>query len=69
MFNIECVALKKSKPLCFAIKEKLLKSDGVKVMTKTWWKNNDWIPFPHRSENEGVCYLGDSLNKNILSEK
>ena len=30
MFNIECVALKKSKPLCFAIKEKLLKSDGVK---------------------------------------
>ena len=30
MFNIESVALKKSKPLCFAIKEKLLKSDGGK---------------------------------------
>ena len=30
MFNVESVALKKSKCLCFASKEKLLKSDGVK---------------------------------------
>ena len=69
MFNIECVALKKSKSLCFAIKEKLLKSDGVKSNDENMMKNNDQIPSPHGSENEGVCYLGDSLNKNILSEK
>ena len=31
MFNIENVALKKSKSLCFANKEKLLNSDGVKI--------------------------------------
>ena len=30
MFNVESVALKKSKCLCFASKEKLLKSDSVK---------------------------------------
>ena len=31
MFNIENVALMKSKFLCFANKEKFLKSDGVKI--------------------------------------
>ena len=44
MLNIESVALKKSKPLCFAIKEKLLKSDGVKGndenMMKKQWSNS-----------------------------
>ena len=32
-------------------------------------KGNDGIPSPQRSENEGMCYLGDSLNKNIPSKK
>ena len=31
MFNIENVALMKSKFLCFANKEKFLKGDGVKI--------------------------------------
>ena len=30
MFNVESVALKKSKSFCFASKEKCLKSDSVK---------------------------------------
>ena len=32
-------------------------------------KSNDRIPSPHGSENEGMCFLVDSLNKNIPSKK
>ena len=42
MFNIENIALKKSKSLCFASKEKVLKNDGIKSndgnMIKTMMK-------------------------------
>ena len=46
MFDVESIALKKSKALCFASKEKFLKSIGV--------KSNDGIPSLHGSENEGL---------------
>ena len=64
MFNVESVTWKKSKSLCFASKEKFLKSDSVKSNEKNMMKSNDRIPSPHGSESEGMC-LGDSLNKNI----
>ena len=32
-------------------------------------KSNDGIFFHHGSENEGTCFLGDSLNKNISTKK
>ena len=42
MFNVENIALKKSKSLCFASKEKVLKNDGIKSndgnMIKTMMK-------------------------------
>ena len=69
MFNVESVALKKSKSLCFASEEKFLKNDGVKSNDENMMKSNDGIPSPHGSENEGRCFLGDSLNKNIPSKK
>ena len=69
MFNVESVALKKSKFLFFASKEKFLKSDGLKSNDENMMKSNDGIPSPHGSENEGRCFLGDSLNKNIPSKK
>ena len=32
-------------------------------------KSNDGIPCPHGSENEGTCFLGYSLTKNIPRKK
>ena len=32
-------------------------------------KTNDGIPSNYASENEVMCFLGDSLNKNIASRK
>ena len=32
-------------------------------------QSNDGIPSPHGSENEGMCSLDDSINKNIPSKK
>ena len=58
MFNVESVALKKSKSLCFASKEKFLKSDGIKSNDENMMKSNDEIPSPHGSENEGMCFFG-----------
>ena len=69
MFNVESVALKKSKSLCFASKEKFLKSDGVKSNDEKMMKSNDGVSSPHGSENEVRCFGGDSLNKNIPSIK
>ena len=69
MLNVESVALKKWKSLCFASKVKVLKSEGVKSNDENMMKSNDGIPFPHGIENEGMCFLGDSLNKNIPSKK
>ena len=67
MFNVKSVALKKSKSFCFASKEKFLKSDGIKNDDENMMKSNDGIPSPHGSEK--VCFLCDSLNKNILSKE
>ena len=69
MFNVESVALKKSKSLCFASEQKFLKSDGVKSNDENMMKSNDGIPSPQWSESEGMCFLGNSLNKNIPSKK
>ena len=50
---------KKSKSLCFTSKKSFWR-----VMMKTWWKAmTEWW------KNEGTCYLGNSLNKNIPSKK
>ena len=57
MFNVVCVALKKSKSLCFASKERFLKSDGVKINHKNLMKSIDGIPSPHGRENEGTCFF------------
>ena len=58
MFNVESVALKKSKSLCFASKEKFLKSDGIKSNDENMMKSNDGIPSLHGSENEGMFFFG-----------
>ena len=68
MFNVESVALQKWKSLCFAREEKFLKGDGVKGNDENMMKINDGIP-SLGSENEGVYFLDDSLNKNIPSKK
>ena len=39
MFNVEIVALRKSKSLCFASKETFLKSDDVKSIDKKMMKS------------------------------
>ena len=46
-----------------------MKSDGVESTDENMMKSNDRIPSHHGSENEGRCFLGDSLNKNIPSKK
>ena len=69
MFNVESVALKKSKYLCFVNKGKFLKSDSVKINDENMINSNDWILSPHGSENEGTCFFGDALNKNIPRKK
>ena len=56
MLNVESVALKKSKSLCFASKVNFLKSEGVKSNDENMMKSNDGIPSPHGSENEGMCF-------------
>ena len=63
MFNVESVSLKKSKFLSFASKEKFFKSDDVKSNDENTMKSNDGIPSPHGSKNDGMCFLGNSLNK------
>ena len=52
MVNVESIALKKSKSLCFTSKEKFLKSDGVKSNNENMIKSNDGILSSHGSENE-----------------
>ena len=37
----------------------------MKQADETMMKSNDEIPSHHVSENEGTCFLGDSLNKSI----
>ena len=58
MFNVESVTLKKSKSLCFASKEKLLKGDGVKDNDENMMKIIDGIPSPLGSENDGMFFFG-----------
>ena len=52
VLNLVSVALKKSKSLCFASKEKFLKSDSIKSNNESMMKSIDG------SENEGMCFLG-----------
>ena len=61
--------MKEIKTLCLASKETFLKSGGVKSNDENKMKRNDGIPSTHGSENEGTCFLGDSLNKNIPRKK
>ena len=56
-FSLRIVLVNRSKPF--------LKSDGVKSNDENMMKCNDRIPFHHRSENEGTCFLADFINKNI----
>ena len=63
------IGLKKSKSLTFIGKEKFMKSAGVKNNHENMSKSNDGIFFHHGSENEGTCFLGDSLNKNFSIKK
>ena len=58
MFNVESVALKKSKSLSFVGKESILRSGGVKSNDENMVKSNEGIPSPHGSENEGTCFFG-----------
>ena len=46
MFNVESVALKKSKSSCFASEEKFFKSDGVKSNDENMMKSNYGISSP-----------------------
>ena len=66
--NAKGVAFKKQKSYV-SPKERFLKSDGVKSNDVNMMKNNDGILPPHGNENEGRCFLCDSLNKSILSKK
>ena len=61
MFNVESVALKKSKFLFFASKEKFLKSDGLKSNDENMMKSNDGIPSPHGSVKESTYFFGQFL--------
>ena len=61
MFNVESVALKKSKSLCFASEQKFLKSDGVKSNDENMMKSNDGIPSPHGSVKESTYFFGQFL--------
>ena len=48
----------------FVSKEKFSKSDGVKSKHENMMKSNDKIPRHYGSEDEGMSFLDDSLNKN-----
>ena len=48
---------------------KFLKSVDVKSNHENMMKSTDGIFFHHGSENEGTCFLDDSLNKNISRKK
>ena len=61
MFNVESVALRKSKSLDFANKEKFLKSDGAKSNDENMMKSNDGIPSPHGSVKESTYFFGQFL--------
>ena len=69
MFNVENIALMKSKSLCFVSKEKVLKNDDIKSNEENMINNNSETFSPHGSENQGMCFLDDSLNKNMPSKK
>ena len=45
-----------------------MKGDSVKDNDENIMKINDGIPFPLGSENEGMYFFNDSLNKNIPSK-
>ena len=66
--NAKGVAFRKQK-YYVSPKERFLKRDGVKSNDENMMKNNDGILSPHGNENEGRCFLCDSLNKSILSKK
>ena len=61
MFNVDSVALKKSKSLYFASKEKFFKSVGTKSNDEKMMKSNDGIPSPHGSVKESTCFFGRFL--------
>ena len=63
------IGLTKSKSLSFVSKEKFLKTAGVKSNHENMMESNDGMFFYHGSENEGTCFLDDSLNKNISRKK
>ena len=46
-FNVENIALKKPKSLCFARKGKFLKGGSIKSNDENRMKSNDGIPSPH----------------------
>ena len=69
IFNLEIVALRKSKSLRFVSKEMFFKSGGVTSNHENIMKSNDGIPSHHGSEDEGTCFLGDSLSENIPRKK
>ena len=57
MFNVESVALKKSKSLCFASEEKFLKCDSIESSDENMMKSNDGIPSGHGREKEVNVFL------------
>ena len=59
----------KSNCSIFVGKEKLLKSVGVKSNHENMMKSNDEVFFRYRNENDGTCFLVDSLNKYISKKK
>ena len=46
-----------------------MKGVDVKSNHENMMKSTDGIFFDHGSENEGTCFLSDSLNKNISRKK
>ena len=72
MFNVKsvCLALKKSKSLTFASKEKFLKSDGGKINHENMMKSNDEIPLLMAVRMKVCVSLGDFfLNEHIARKK
>ena len=63
------IGLKKSKYLSFVRKKRFPRSVSVKSNHENLIQSNDGIFFHHGSKNEGTCFLGNSLNKNISRKK
>ena len=61
--------VKISKSLSFVGKENFSKSVGIKCNHENMMNNNDAIFFHHGKENEGTCFLDNSLNKSISRKK